>query len=161
MLTMDETLALFAARLAQNVSFDDLALYVRQNDLLVPVFVTGKHRPAIEPLRIPIGQGVTGWVAQASRSILNGNPAVEPGWTEPETLLSALAIPVETPGGPVGVLTLYSGVENGFRSDDLKFLSRLSSALSPFVERHARTAAANRGFAASSALLSDRALQHI
>ena len=161
-LTMAETLALFAARLAQSITFDDLALFVRQDDVLLPVFVTGKHRPAIEPLRIPIGQGVTGWVAQAGRTILNGNPSVEPGWTEPVTLLSALAIPVETPGGSVGVLTLYSGVENGFRSEDLKFLSRLSSALSPFVERHAHAAGANAsGFAASSSLLSDHALQHV
>ena len=158
-LTMAETLA---ARLAQSITFDDLALFVRQDDVLLPVFVTGKHRPAIEPLRIPIGQGVTGWVAQAGRTILNGNPSVEPGWTEPVTLLSALAIPVETPGGSVGVLTLYSGVENGFRSEDLKFLSRLSSALSPFVERHAHAAGANAsGFAASSSLLSDHALQHV
>jgi putative methionine-R-sulfoxide reductase with GAF domain len=121
---MDETLGLFAARLAQNIIFDDFALYVGQNDVLLPAFVTGKHRPAIEPLRIPLGQGVTGWVAQASRSILNGNPAVEPGWTEPETLLSALAIPLETSAGSVGVLTLYGAAENGFRSDDLKFLGR-------------------------------------
>jgi putative methionine-R-sulfoxide reductase with GAF domain len=161
-LTMDETLGLFAARLAQNITFDDLAIYVRQNDVLLPAFVTGKPRPAIEPLRIPLGQGVSGWVAQASRSILNGNPAVEPGWTEPETLLSALAIPLETSAGSVGVLTLYGAAENGFRSDDLKFLGRLTSALSSFVERNARAAGPNPSqVAASSALLSDRALQHV
>ncbi len=155
-LTMDETLALFAARLAHNITFDDLVLYVRQKDILLPAFVTGKHRPSIEPLRIPVGQGVTGWVAQANRTILNGNPSVEPGWTEPETLRSALAVPVESSEGLVGVLTLYSGVENGFRSEDLKLLSRLSSALSPFVKRKAHAAGANSsGFPASAALLSD------
>jgi len=161
-LTMDETLGLFAARLAKNITFDDLAIYVRQNDVLVTAFVTGKHRPAIEPLRIPLGQGVTGWAAQASRSILNGNPAVEPGWTESGTLLSALAIPLETSAGSVGVLTLYGAAENGFRSDDLKFLGRLTSALSSFVEGNTLAASSSPArVAASSALLSDRALQHV
>jgi putative methionine-R-sulfoxide reductase with GAF domain len=162
-LTMDETLALFAARLAQNITFDDLALYERQNDILLPTFVTGKHRSSIEPLRIPVGQGVTGWVAQANRTILNGNPSVEPGWTESSTLLSALAVPVESPEGLVGVLTLYSGIENGFRSEDLKLLSRLSSALSPFVKRNTHPAPANStGFPASSAPFSDpRATAHL
>jgi putative nucleotidyltransferase with HDIG domain len=161
-LTMDETLGLFAARLAQNITFDDLAIYVRKSDVLQPAFVTGKHRPAIEPLRIPLGQGVTGWAAQASRSIINGNPAVEPGWIEAGTLLSALAIPLETSAGSVGVLTLYGAAENGFHSDDLKFLGRLTSALSSFVEGNTLAAGSSPSrVAASPALLSDRALQHV
>jgi len=77
-------------------------------------------------------------------------------------LLSALSIPLETSAGIVGVLTLYGAAENGFRSDDLKFLGRLTLALSSFVEGNTLGASSSPSrVAASSALLSDRALQHV
>ena len=135
-LTVDETLTLFASRLAPVVPFDSLALYFRQHDTLTTAFFSGKHGAMMEPLRIPVGQGLTGWVAQTNRPILNGNPAVEPGWKEPGNLRSALAIPLQTHNGSVGVLTLYSCVENGFNSEDLEYLCRVSPALTLYVERN-------------------------
>jgi GAF domain-containing protein len=119
------------------------------------VFVTGQHSPAIESLRIPVGQGLTGWVAEASRSILNGNPSVEPGWSQTLPFRSALAIPLETSQGLVGVLTLYSGSENGFRSEDLTYLCRIGPALSLCIDRNAHPAIA------SSLTALDRAVVHV
>jgi GAF domain-containing protein len=164
-LTMDETLALFAARLAKTVRFNSLALFVPQSDVLRPAFVTGQHGLAIESLRIPFGQGLTGWVARANRSILNGNPAVEPGWAEPSGLRSAMAVPLETSSGLVGVLTMYSGAENGFSSEDLAFLCRVGPALSRYIERNAKAAVAAlsslSAFSTETAPVADRALQHV
>jgi putative methionine-R-sulfoxide reductase with GAF domain len=134
-LTLQEILAIFAVRLAAVVRFDALALYVPQRGALVPAFVTGQHGPMIESLRIPVGQGLTGWVAQANRTILNGNPAVEPGWRGASSLRSALAIPLQIANGSVGVLTLYSCAENGFTAEGLRLLCHFSGSLAVCIER--------------------------
>lgn len=129
LLSLTETLTIFAARLAEVVRFDSLALYMPQNGTLFPTFVTGPHRPMIELLRIPTGQGITGWAAQTNRTLLNGNPALEPGWKEAADLRSALAIPLPYANGSKGVLTLYSCVDRGFNAEDLALLCRLAPAL--------------------------------
>ena len=49
-------------------------------------------------LRIPVGQGLSGWVAENRKPILNGNPSVESGYLNNpsvfSTLRSAIAVPL-------------------------------------------------------------------
>ena len=37
-------------------------------------------------LEIPFGQGLSGWVAETGKPIVNGNPAVETGYLNAETI---------------------------------------------------------------------------
>ena len=66
------------------------------------------------------------WVAEHHKAIINGNPSVEPGYlndpTKFSTLGSALAVPLEFPGGPCGVLSLYRRERNAFRKSELSLL---------------------------------------
>ena len=53
-----------------------------------------------------MGQGLSGWVAENNKPIVNGNPSVEPGYlNDPakfSTLRSALAVPLEGKQSVVG-----------------------------------------------------------
>jgi putative methionine-R-sulfoxide reductase with GAF domain len=110
-LSLDETLSVFAVKLRRVVLYDAIAIYICQGDELVPEYVNGDNFRLFASLRIPIGQGLSGWVAQNRKPILNGNPSVEPGYlndtSKYSTLMSALAVPLEGLQGVVGVVALY------------------------------------------------------
>ena len=111
---------------------------MRRGDLLLPQHVSGDNFRLFEALRIPLGQGLSGWVAQNRKPIINGNPSVEPGYlndpTKFSTLRSALALPLEGLGGVVGVLALYQSEPDAFTSDHLRILLAVTSKMALAIE---------------------------
>ena len=128
-LTLDDTLSLLSVRLKRLVPHDSMAVYLRKNNLLAAEFVSGENFRLFSSLRIPLGEGLSGWVAQNHKPILNGNPSVEPGYlnnpTQYSTLRSALAVPLEGSAGVVAVLALYRARPDAFTRDDLQVLEVL------------------------------------
>jgi len=146
-LRIDDVLALLAVRVKRLVSNDSMALYVLRNKVLIPEFVSGENFRLFSSLKIPMGEGLSGWVAQNSKPILNGNPSVEPGYlndpTKYSTLRSALAVPLEAAGSVVAVLALYRTRQDGFSLDDLKVLEAMGSGIGLIIERALRDAPAS------------------
>ena len=129
-LAIEEVLAIFAIRIKSVVPYQAIAFFVSEGATVRPEFATGEDSAALVSLRVPIGEGLAGWVAQARRPILNGNPAVEPGYSgERRELRSALAIPIELADSTVAVLTLYRREGDAFSADDLAALQPLSRPL--------------------------------
>jgi diguanylate cyclase (GGDEF)-like protein len=130
-LSVDETLSLLAARLKHLIPHDTVAIYVRKDNRLAPQFVNGEEYRLFSSLDIPLGHGLSGWVAENRRPIINGNPSVEPGYLNDPTkfsrLRSALAVPLEGLAGVAGVLTLYHAEADAFTRDHLRILQAISS----------------------------------
>jgi diguanylate cyclase (GGDEF)-like protein/putative nucleotidyltransferase with HDIG domain len=141
-LSLDETLSVLAVRLKKLVPYDSLAVYIKREDKLLPEFVSGDNFRLFASLEIPMGQGLSGWVAENSKPILNGNPSVEPGYTNDptkfSTLRSAVAVPLEAVSGVVGVLALYASERDAFTSDHLRILLAVSSKLAQAIENALR-----------------------
>lgn len=163
-LSLQETLSIFSTRLAAIVPFDSLAIYLRQAGTMVPVHAAGSCAAAIQSMRIPTGAGISGWVAEVNRAVVNGNAELEfcqgtrlPGF---EGLRSTLAVPLSGPMSVVGVLTLYRTAENTFSSEDLAVLTNFSPALAAYLEKDSGSLAKLAGFALgnSSALYSGAAV---
>lgn len=137
-LSLDETLSLVAMRLKKLVPYDSIVTYVKQADVLLPEFVSGDNARAFAALRIPIGTGLCGWVAQNSKPIMNGNPNVEVGFSSMEALAagprSALAVPLEGVTGLVGVLALYQSENDAFTSEHLRILQVITARVALFIE---------------------------
>jgi diguanylate cyclase (GGDEF)-like protein/putative nucleotidyltransferase with HDIG domain len=137
-LSLDETLSVVAARLKKIVPYDAIAIYVRLEGKLVPRYVNGEDFRLFTSLEIPVGEGLSGWVAENRKPILNGNPSVEPGYlADPakfSTLRSALAVPLEGLSGAIGVMTLYRAERDAFSRDHLRILLAISSKVSLAVE---------------------------
>src|SRR6202142_3960707 len=137
-LSLGETLSVFAVKLRRAMPYDAIAIYVRHDDELVPEYVNGDNFRLFASLRIPIGQGLSGWVAQNLKPILNGNPSVEPGYlndaSKYSTLNSALAVPLEGLQGVVGVVALYHAEKDFFTSDHLRILLAVSSKMAMAIE---------------------------
>src|SRR5262252_10499142 len=137
-LSLGETLSVFSVKLRALVPYDAIAIYVRHGDELIPEYVNGDNFRLFASLRIPIGQGLSGWVAHNRKPIINGNPSVEPGYlNDPSkfsTLRSALAVPLEGVAGVIGVLALYRGERDAFTTDHLRILLAVSGKMALAIE---------------------------
>lgn len=126
------------AGLSAAIAYDAMALYQRRGDSLFPELADGEPFLEFVSVEIPVGQGLTGWVAENGKAIINGNPAVEPGYLRNPSrfvaLGSALSIPLLTPSGITGVISLYRRGSDAFTKDELAALSSLGAALANVLE---------------------------
>ena len=137
-LSLGETLSVFSVKLKPMVPYDAIAIYIVREGVLVPEYVNGDNYRLFSSLRIPLGDGLSGWVAQNKKPIINGNPSVEPGYlNDPDkfsTLRSALAVPLEGVKGVIGVLALYRAERDAFTSDHLRLLLAVSGKMALAIE---------------------------
>jgi len=145
-LRVDDILSLLAVRVTRLVAHDSLAIYRPEDDGLVPALVSGENFRLFSSLRIPLGEGLSGWVAQNHKAIVNGNPSVEPGYlNDPKkycALRSALAVPLEGASGIAAVLALYRAGQDSFTPEDLCVVEALASGLGLAIERATKPKAA-------------------
>ncbi|MEZ5402396.1 MAG: diguanylate cyclase [Bryobacteraceae bacterium] len=131
-----------AACLANLVQFDCVAVFLPSGDTLEAAYAEGDGAVYLWSLRSACGDGLTGWVAQERKAILNGNPSVEPqlsaeaqaelaGW-------SVIASPLEAQEYAAGVLAVYRKRVDGFTVDDLRVLRRVASVAELALENARR-----------------------
>jgi diguanylate cyclase (GGDEF)-like protein/putative nucleotidyltransferase with HDIG domain len=138
-LSLSETLSVLSMRLRRMIPFDSIAVFVNRNGWLLPELVSGENFRALSSLKIRVGEGLCGWVAENSRPIVNGNPQVEAGYSNDPvkhtTLLqSALVVPLEGLNGVVGVLAMYQTNRDAFTPDHLRILLAVASKVALSVE---------------------------
>jgi putative nucleotidyltransferase with HDIG domain len=142
-LNFEDLISLLAARVKRFIPHDAIAAYVVGERILVPEFVSGDNFRLFSALRIPIGEGLSGWVAENSKAILNGNPSVEPGYlndsTKYSTLRSAMAVPLRGRSRVVAVLALYRVNQDAFTRDDLNLLQAICCGLESAIENSLRS----------------------
>jgi putative nucleotidyltransferase with HDIG domain len=148
-LSTEDIWSLLSVRLKRLVPYDSLAVYVLRGGVLIPELVCGENFHLFSSLRIPLGEGLSGWVAQNCKPIVNGNPSVEPGYSSAETphrtLRSALAVPMEEDRIVTAVLALYRAPQDAFTNNDLVIVETLVSRIGVTIERAGRTMAAGVG----------------
>ena len=137
-LSLKETLSVVAIRLKEMIPHDAIVFFVCQDGMLIPEYVHGVDYELFSTLRIPLGQGLSGWVARNEKPITNGNPAAETvhlgASQRTTTLQSAVCVPLRGREGVAGVLTLYHREKNCFTKDHLRLLLAASSKLGLSVE---------------------------
>jgi putative nucleotidyltransferase with HDIG domain len=122
------------------IPHDGLAVYLRSGEFLLPQFIDGGLAQAFSMRQMPLGEGLSGWVAEHARPIVNGNPTVEPNYLSDSGVLtatsSALSVPfLDANGSVLGVITLYSASNAAFSKDHLRMLEALDSRLSQALQR--------------------------
>jgi putative nucleotidyltransferase with HDIG domain len=120
------------------VPYDALALYRKSGDHLILEDLDGEEYRPFASLDIPLGMGLSGWVAENGKSIVNGNPSVEPGYLKDPArfgaLRSALAVPLTAQDGVVGVLSLYRRDGDAFSAQALAALLSIAPAAARALE---------------------------
>lgn len=137
-LSLRETLSVVAVRLKEMIPYDSVVFFVCQDGKLVPKYAHGVDYDLFTSVQIPLGQGVSGWVAQNEKPIINGDPAAETKYLQDPSrisvLQSALSIPLHGREKVAGVLSLYVREKQGFTGDHLRLLLAASSKLGVSVE---------------------------
>jgi diguanylate cyclase (GGDEF)-like protein/putative nucleotidyltransferase with HDIG domain len=137
-LSLRETLSVVAVRLKEMIPHHSIVFFVCQDEKLVPKYTHGIDYDLFKSLEIPLGQGISGWVATNQKPILNGDPAAESKYLGDPKLVSclrsALSVPLQGREKVAGVLTLYLAEPQGFSNDHLRLLLAVSSKLGLSVE---------------------------
>ena len=138
--TREEAFSVLRTRLKTLVPYDVMAVYLTREDCLEPECLCGDEYSLFASLKIPLGMGLSGWVAENGKSIINGNPSVEPGYlndpTKFSTLRSALSVPLEAHDRVIGVLSLYRQEREAFSTQELKRVSAIAARLAGVLESH-------------------------
>ncbi|MGA7218742.1 MAG: sensor domain-containing diguanylate cyclase, partial [Candidatus Sulfotelmatobacter sp.] len=137
-LSLSETLSVLSMRLRKLIPYDSIAVFVNRNGWLLPELVSGENFRILSSMKIRVGEGLCGWVAENCRPILNGNPQVEAGYTvdpgKQPVLSSALVVPLQGLNGVVGVLAMYHSTLDAFTPDHLRILLAVASKVALSVE---------------------------
>ncbi|BDC49288.1 hypothetical protein F183_A16040 [Bryobacterales bacterium F-183] len=137
-LSLVETLSLVSSRLNPLIPHQAMVLWVRRGTNLEAYYAQGANAALFRELKIPLGEGLAGWVAQNTKPIMNGNPAVEPGYLNNPakftTLGAALAVPLNGIGDFSGVIAFYAAERDFFQKDHLRILQGISSKLAASIE---------------------------
>ena len=134
---------MIAERLQPLVPFDCFAVYLKREDAVAALFLGGPLAQAFSARPIPLGEGLSGWVADSERPIVNGNPTVEANFQTGHGSItedsSALSIPLfDLKGVAFAVLTLYSRQQAAFSRDHLRILQAIESNFALALENAAR-----------------------
>jgi putative nucleotidyltransferase with HDIG domain len=129
------------------IPFDCLAIYLKLGETVSARYLEGRFAPAFTTRPIPVGEGLSGWVVDSGRPIMNGNPTVEPNFLGLSGLLtpdsSALAVPLFDGAGAIfGAITLYSAESAAFNKDHLRILEAIQSKFSNSLESESKPALA-------------------
>src|SRR5260370_23713087 len=137
-LSLSETLSVLSMRLRRMIPYDSIAVFVNRNGWLLAELVSGENFRMLSSLKIRVGEGLCGWVAENCKPIVNGNPQVEAGYVaDPAnhtTLQTALVVPLEGLNGVVGVLAMYHANRDAFTPDHLRILLAVASKVALSVE---------------------------
>jgi diguanylate cyclase (GGDEF)-like protein/putative nucleotidyltransferase with HDIG domain len=138
LLSLQEALAFVGVRMKRLIPYETIAVYIRRDDKLIPEYVSGENLRLFTSLEIPLGQGLSGWVAENNKPLLNGNPSVEAGYlndpTRYSTLRAALAVPLNGINGVLGVMALYRADRDAFSKENLRILLAISPKVALAIE---------------------------
>ncbi len=155
--------AMMSACVRPLIACDCLAVYAKVNGTTASLlYKDGPGANAFSERPIALGTGLSGWVIENERPIMNGNPTVEahllPGAGYFNSNSSALSIPLADESGTVfGALTLYSRRQAAFSGEHLRILQAvqlrftlaLQNAISNATTHAEPDAAALAGLSAS------------
>jgi putative nucleotidyltransferase with HDIG domain len=139
-----DTGSVLAYTLHERIPFDCIAVYTRAGVAIRAQYMNGPCECAFSSQAIPLGEGLSGWVAQNARCIVNGNPTVEPNFVPDAGLFtpesSALAVPLfSAKGVSFGAVALYAREQAAFSKDHRQLLEELMPEFSAAVEIATRT----------------------
>lgn len=135
--SIGETLAAVTASLQGVIPFDCVALYRKTDEILRCVHARGHSEGLLSSLTIPLGAGVSGWVAANGRPLLNGSAPTEFGFSGAVPagfdLQSGLSVALDSEFGASAVLTLYSRERDAFSTGHLRVLLAIASWLGYYL----------------------------
>lgn len=127
-----ETFAVLSRGLDALVPYDAMALFVETGGRLLPEYLHGADAGVLNSLSIPMGGGVSGWVAANAKAAVDFSPDRDgPGMS---AFGSMLSVPLVGRSGVLGALSLYSRQRAKLNAEHLRLLNAIVPKLSLALE---------------------------
>ena len=113
------------------LGFEDCIVYLREGDELVQASAYGLKNPQgrqiLNPIRIPMGSGIVGSVAESQRGEMIPDTRQDPRYIFDEfSGRSEITVPILFEGKTLGVLDSESARKNAFSNCELDFLCEVA-----------------------------------
>ncbi|HVO96676.1 MAG TPA: HD domain-containing phosphohydrolase [Bryobacteraceae bacterium] len=148
-LDLDETFAALSPSLEQLVHLDSFVVWIERDGALHAEYVAGRLASLFSSLKIPMGRGLSGWVAANQKSIINGDAATEMAhlgsssyMVFPSSVRHTLSVPLSD-GGVRGALTLYRNQNPLFTTEDARIAATIAPKLCGAIANSLRFRRAN------------------
>jgi len=130
-LTLSDTMALVADKLSALVPWSGCALFLLDAETgeLRCRCAMGDEAAALLDARMQTGEGLSGWVAQHRRPLVNANPRVEfeaAGVPPSHALASAIVAPLQLGERVIGSLALFDTAADRYTDDHRRLLGRIA-----------------------------------
>jgi diguanylate cyclase (GGDEF)-like protein/putative nucleotidyltransferase with HDIG domain len=130
-LNVSDTMAVVSTKLAAIIPWTGCALFVQEpeDDAMRCRFAVGVDVPVLIDARIRVGAGLSGWVAQHRRTLVNASPRVEfeaAGIMTGVTIRSAIVCPLQLGDRFIGSLALFHTEIDRYTDDHRRLLVRVA-----------------------------------
>jgi diguanylate cyclase (GGDEF)-like protein/putative nucleotidyltransferase with HDIG domain len=138
-LSVEDTMGLLTSKLTRLVPVSCWALYLHDaaTNTLTCRFASGLEADLVDGLRIPMGEGASGWAARHRTALVNARAEADfqaGGRTQASApLRSTLAYPLVDGDTLVGTLTVYHADEGAFREDHRRLLDRVCNQVASVI----------------------------
>jgi len=137
-LDLDKVLEVILESLKRLVKYDAAAIFLidKEKKEVSEIKARG-YDPAIEPdLRLKLGQGLVGWVAENKESVIVPAVKKDPRYIDARLeTRSEIVAPIMSDQRIIGVFNLESDQTNAYTSDDLNLLTAFASHCAVAIER--------------------------
>lgn len=141
-LDLQETLTIITDHTTRllGVAATSVVLYDETNDDLLFAAASGEGSDFVRGMRLALGQGVVGWVAQQGQPVLVPNVSEDSrffGDFDKEsgfTTRSILCVPLQTKGQTIGAIEAMNKESGPFDEEDLKLLTSLAAPAATAIE---------------------------
>src|SRR3989442_4701875 len=125
-----DTMALISTKISKIVPWTGCALFLynEENDSLKCRFASGADAPKLLNATLPVGHGLSGWVARNRRTLVNADPCITfdaLGLPNPIDLKAAIICPLHFNDTFIGCLSLYHSQPNRYTEDHRRLLERI------------------------------------
>ena len=137
---LHEVLAKVVEFTAALLKCDSCFVYVREGDQLVLRASKNPHPEVVDQLRIPAGQGITGWVAEHREAVAvprkaYDDPRFRPFGELPEDRFEAfLSVPVLSRANLVGVINVQHRLPHTYTRRQIKLISTVGFLVGAEIE---------------------------
>ncbi len=138
----DELLALIIREATSAMGTDVCSLYLLMasgRELLLTA-TNGLNENMVGKVKMRVGEGITGWVAETRRPAMVADVSLEPHWKwvpglDEDRFRSMLSVPIESGPRLVGVLNAQTAERREFNAGDIDFLRAMAGQVAGILER--------------------------
>jgi sugar diacid utilization regulator/putative methionine-R-sulfoxide reductase with GAF domain len=137
----DELLDLIIGEATSATATDVCSLYLATPDAdLLLTATNGLNENMVGKVRMKVGEGITGWVAESRRPAVVPDVGQDPRWKwvpglDEDRFHSMASVPIEAGPRLVGVLNVQSTERRDFNSADVDFLLAIAGQVAGILER--------------------------